>query len=555
VRPAIPEAADQALASYHPIVRKILYRQGVETAEAAQAFLDPSFDLATGGGVKMADLEKAADLIAEATKRGETIGVFADYDADGIPGAALMHALLKKIGAKAAFYIPHRNREGFGFSQAGADALAAEGATTIVTVDCGSADFDAVAYAKGKGLTIIVTDHHEIHGEIPPADAVVNPKRADCPYPEKMLCGSGVAWKLAKEVLARFPDAAPAGWEKWLLDMAGIATLADMVPLSGENRAIARYGLFVLRKSLRPGVRALCQVAGVEQAFISPDDVGFSIAPRINAASRMGEPELAFRLLTEEDPAVATQLARELSRLNDKRKGVVAGIVRAVRERVEEAGEAPAAIVCGDPRWQPSLLGLAASSIAERYGRPVFLWGRGEGTEALRGSCRGCSGGGSVLEMLQASSAALEAFGGHYAAGGFTVKLDAVDALPELLATAAANLPAGDAEVWADELLSPAHVGEELANALELAGPFGVGNAKPVFLVTDAPLSAVRFFGDDGAHARLSIGRVSAVGFGMGEACRARGVEAGKPISMLAEIERSRWMGRNEIRLRIREIV
>jgi single-stranded-DNA-specific exonuclease len=157
--------------------------------------------------------------------------------------------------------------------------------------------------------------------------------------------------------------------------------------------------------------------------------------------------------------------------------------------------------------------------------------------------------------MLQASSAALDAFGGHHAAGGFTVKLDAVDSLPELLAAAAANLPAGDAEVWADELLHPSHVGEELAAALEQAGPFGVGNAKPIFLVADAPLSAVKFFGDDGAHARLSIGRISAVGFGMGEACRQRGVEAGKPISMLAEIERSRWMGRNEIRLRIRELV
>lgn len=555
VRPPVPEAIDRALSGFHPIVRKILYRQGIETPEAAQAFLSPDFDLATGGAEKMADLEKAADLIAAAVKAGETIGVFADYDADGIPGAALMSALLKKIGAKMALYIPHRNREGFGFSVAGADSLMEQGAKLIVTVDCGTADREAIIYAKSKGATVIVTDHHEIHGDLPPADAIVNPKRADCPYPQKMLCGSGVAWKLAKEVLARFPDAAPAGWEKWLLDLAAIATIADMVPLTGENRAIARWGLHVLRKSPRPGIRALCAEAGVDQAHIGADDIGFSIAPRINAASRMGEPELAFRLLDCDEPAVAARLARELSKLNDRRKGVVASIVKAVRERVESHGAVPAAIVTGDPRWQPSLLGLAASSIADRFGRPVFLWGRGEGQDALRGSCRAARGGTSVLAMLTAATEALEVFGGHHAAGGFTVKLDAVDALPGLLAAAAESAPGGDAEIWADDLLAPSAVGEELAAALDLAGPFGIENAKPIFLIATTPLTAVKFFGDDGAHARLSFGRVQAVGFGMGEACRAKNLEAGGSVSMLAEIEKSRWAGRVEVRLRIKELI
>ncbi len=555
VRPPVPEAIDRALSGFHPIVRKILYRQGIETPDAARAFLSPDFDLATGGAEKMADLEKAADLIAEAVRAGYTIGVFADYDADGIPGAALMSALFKKIGAKMALYIPHRNREGFGFSSAGADSLMGQGAKLLVTVDCGTADVAAIAYAKEKGATVIVTDHHEIHGDLPPADAVVNPKRADCPYPQKMLCGSGVAWKLAKEVLARFPDVAPAGWEKWLLDFAAIATIADMVPLVGENRAIARWGLHVLRKSPRPGIRALCAEAGVDQAHIGADDIGFSIAPRINAASRMGEPELAFRLLDCDEPAIAARLARELSKLNDRRKGVVASIVKAVRERVEACGDVPAAIVAGDPRWQPSLLGLAASAIADRFGRPVFLWGRGEGADALRGSCRANRGGTSVLAMLAAATEALEVFGGHHAAGGFTVKMEAVDTLPALLAAAAESSPGDDAEIWADDLLSPASVGEELVAALELAGPFGVENAKPIFLIAGTPLTAVKFFGDEGVHVRLSFGRVQAVGFGMGEACRAKNLEVGRPVSALAEIEKSRWAGRVEIRLRIKELI
>jgi single-stranded-DNA-specific exonuclease len=559
VRPNIPEEADAALAGFHPVVRKLLYRHGIQTPEAAQAFLSPDFDLATGGEPKMADLERAADLIAAAVRAGETIGVFADYDADGIPGAALMSALFKKIGARGEFYIPHRNREGFGFSVAGADSLIARGARLIVTVDCGTADAAAVAYAKENGAAVIVTDHHEIHGDLPPADAVVNPKRADCPYDQKMLCGSGVAWKLAKEVLARFPGAAPAGWEKWLLDLAAIATVADMVPLVGENRAIARWGLHVLRKSPRPGIRALCAEAGVDQRSLSADDIGFSIAPRINAASRMGEPELAFRLLDAEDPAEAARLATELSHLNDRRKGVVAGIVKAVKERVEShlgaSGEAPAAIVAGDPRWQPSLLGLAASSIADRFGRPVFLWGRGEGADALRGSCRAARGGSSVLAMMQAAAEALEVFGGHHAAGGFTVKMDAVDALPGLLAAAAESLPSGDAELWADDLISPSSVDRALAEALELAGPFGVGHEKPVFLLADAPVSAVRPFGADKTHARVTVGGVAAVGFGIAHALESRGLAAGSRISALVEIERARWAGREEIRLRIRELV
>jgi single-stranded-DNA-specific exonuclease len=503
----------------------------------------------------MADLERAADLIVAAAKTGDTIGVFADYDADGIPGAALMSALFRKIGAKAALYIPHRNREGFGFSSVGADALIEQGARLIVTVDCGTADREAIAYAKSKGAAVIVTDHHEIHGDLPPADAVVNPKRADCPYAQKMLCGSGVAWKLAKEVLARLPEAAPAGWEKWLLDLAAIATVADMVPLVGENRAIARWGIHVLRKSPRPGIRALCAAAGVDQRSLTADDIGFSIAPRINAASRMGEPELAFRLLDSNDSAEAAKLANELSHLNDRRKGVVAGIVRAVKERVESHGDVPAAIVAGDPRWQPSLLGLAASSVADRFGRPVFLWGRGEGADALRGSCRAARGGASVLAMLEGAAAALEVFGGHHAAGGFTVKMDAVDALPDLLATAAESLPTGDAEVWADELLSPSAVDRSLAEALELAGPFGVGHEKPVFLFADAPVVAVRPFGADKTHVRLSLGGVAAVGFGLAAALESRGVAAGSSLSVLAEIERARWAGREEVRLRIREIV
>ena len=318
----------------------------------AARFLAPDYELHTHKPEGLTDLGKAADLVVGALERGETIGIFGDYDCDGIPAAVLFHDLLKKQGQeRIPVYIPHRNREGFGFSKVGVDSLIADGAKIIVTVDCGTADSGAVEYAKSKGLTVIITDHHEPpESGLPPADAVVNPRRADCEYPDKGLCGSAVAWKLAQAVIARRP-VEPVGWEKWLLDMVGLATLADMVPLTGENRVLASYGLQVMRKSRRPGLRALLAAAKVEQATMGEDDATFSIAPRINAASRMGEPEVAFRLLTTESVEEARRLAAELGALNDSRKGVVSGMVRVVRERIEQRGEVPAAIVAGDPRW------------------------------------------------------------------------------------------------------------------------------------------------------------------------------------------------------------
>ena len=526
----------------------------------AARFLAPDYELHTHKPEGLTDLGKAADLVVGALERGETIGIFGDYDCDGIPAAVLFHDLLKKQGQeRIPVYIPHRNREGFGFSKVGVDSLIADGAKIIVTVDCGTADSGAVEYAKSKGLTVIITDHHEPpESGLPPADAVVNPRRADCKYPDKGLCGSAVAWKLAQAVIARRP-VEPVGWEKWLLDMVGLATLADMVPLTGENRVLASYGLQVMRKSRRPGLRALLAAAKVEQATMGEDDATFSIAPRINAASRMGEPEVAFRLLTTESVEEARRLAAELGALNDSRKGVVSGMVRVVRERIEQRGEVPAAIVAGDPRWSPSLLGLAAGTIAGEYGRPVFLWGRGEG-DALRGSCRAAPGGASALEMLRLAADCLESFGGHHAAGGFVVKLGEVDNLPAALAAAASAAPSADfLGAVADATLSPGEVTPALADLLARLSPFGVGNEKPLFLFPEAEVLAVRFFGIGNTHARLTLvsdsGRADVIGFFRGAEVRDRGVAKGGRISVLGSVERSSYGGRTELRLRLAELL
>lgn len=306
-------------------------------------------------------------------------------------------------------------------------------------------------------------------------------------------------------------DKIPAGWEKWLLDMAALSTIADMVPLTGENRVIAKYGLLVMRKSPRLGLQKLCAAARVTQRLITEDDVGFMIAPRVNAASRMGNPRDAFELFTTDDEPRAEALAKELERINRSRRASGAAITRAAHEKLEarkEAGELPAVIALGDPDWRPGLLGLVANSLAEQYERPVFLWGR-EGGMTAKGSCR-AGGNVSVVALMQAAADVFEDFGGHRASGGFTVKDDQVFTLEERLCAALASLPPeenGEAVVFADRELGPADILAQELSRTERLAPFGMENPKPAYLFRNVRLVRVAWFGKGEEHLRLSLVR------------------------------------------------
>jgi single-stranded-DNA-specific exonuclease len=571
----IDETIRKALEAYDDMTASLLARRGITTAEEAEAFLSPSYDEHIHDPMLMTDMPKAAERLAKAIASSEKVAVWSDYDCDGIPGGVLMHDFLKKAGANFVNYIPHRHNEGYGVNVPGLEKLAREGVTLVITVDSGITDNVAVARANELGMDVIVTDHHLPSADgLPPAFAVLNPNaREDETYPFKGLCGAGVAWKLVCATLAvGFPgrDLIPEGWEKWLLDMAGMSTIADMVPLTGENRVIATYGLMVMRKSPRLGLQKLCKVARVDQKKIVEDDVGFMIGPRINAASRMGDPRDAFLLLSTTDESEADELAKKLESLNRSRRASAGAITRAVHDRLlerkSEGKELSAVIAMGDPDWRPGLLGLVANGIAEEYGRPVFLWGR-EGNDTMKGSCRSGPGNANVVELMQAAGDTFLGFGGHKASGGFSVAPDAVFDLEERLSSALASLPKEDEReiVRADLHMTTDQVTKDLLKRIGKLAPFGMKNPKPAIAFNDAYIEQVSWFGKAEEHLRLSIRRgheefpepaIEAMTFyakrQLGD--RADRLAKGQTISLLAHLEEDTFTRGQPLRLRIVEI-
>ncbi|MEK7604360.1 MAG: single-stranded-DNA-specific exonuclease RecJ [Patescibacteria group bacterium] len=557
------------LVAYDDLTAALLARRGILAKKDAELFLAPSYDEHLHDPLLMTDMPKAAKRVAAAILSGEHSAVWSDYDCDGIPGAVLMHDFLKKTGASFENYIPHRHEEGYGMNVAGIEKLAKNGVTLIVTVDSGITDVAPIARANELGIDVIITDHHlPLEAGLPPAFAVLNPNaREDETYPFRSLCGSGVAWKLVCAVLAVEPslrEKVPEGWEKWLLDMVGLATIADMVPLLGENRVLATYGLKVLRKSPRIGLQKLCRAMRVEQRAITEDDVGFMLAPRVNAASRMGEARDAFTLLTTTDESEADILAKKLEKLNRERKAQAGAITRAVHTRLKERGEVRDVIALGDPEWRPALLGLVANTIADEYERPVFLWGR-EGNMSLKGSVR--SGGGvSIVELMRETENMFSQFGGHAAAGGFTAIDTEVFFLEDRLVEAherlTKNSPPQDVlATRADLLITPEEVTKEFLARVERLAPFGIGNPKPVFLLRDVSLREISSFGKAQEHLKLKIALTSgrtldAVTFFVkGALARAAAtLTPNSRIHLLTHIERDTFSRSSPVRLHLIDI-
>lgn len=491
------------------LVRTLLDKRGVTDIES---FLNPSYDAHLHDPMLLSDMGKALARFFAALERGERIALYTDYDCDGIASAVVLSDFLRKIGYENfEVYLPHRDIEGYGFHVSAVKELASRGAKLIITADVGISGVDATQAASEAGVDVIITDHHEAMNAIPDAVAVVNPKLADYPFPH--LCGAAVAFKFVQAALAEgkrraLPHflAIPAGWEKWLLDVVALATIADMVSMTGENRVLVHWGLQVLRKSPRPGVQALCAGARIEQRSITEDDIGFSLAPRINAASRMDHPDVAFRLLTTLDRAEAEMLARQLEQLNNQRKGVVVGIVKQAKKRARERfGAATPVTVLGDTAWKPALLGLAANSVMGERGGVVCLWGR-DASGALKGSCRS-DGRVSLVDLFANAPDVFEQFGGHAHAGGFTVSNERIHTLQEDLmraAEAAINTPVALA-TESDATLALSVISHALMEDISRLSPFGIGNPKPVFLVPEAKVTQVKRFGKEQNHIEVML--------------------------------------------------
>lgn len=578
-------------------IEHILHSRGILRDEDKQAFLNPNYDAGTHDPFLLKDMQKVVDRILKAVEAGEKICIYSDFDADGIPGAVVLHDFFKKISYENfENYIPHRHREGFGIHVAALDEIALGGSKLVISIDCGIADVESARHAKKLGMDLIITDHHSPGDILPEAFAIINPKQPGCEYPEKMLCGSGVIFKVVQALCqtirktfeggqsgadysGKIRAEIKEGWEKWLLDMVGIATLSDMVPLTGENRIFAYFGLMVLKKTPRLGLIKLFKSLKIDQRYLTEEDITFMITPRINAASRMADPKDAFVLLSTTNETEADEAVKHLNKINDERKTQVAILVKDIKRKIEERGlDKKSSIVLGSPDWKPAVLGLVATNIVRQYNKAVFLWGgadaeEGEEIRIFKGSCRSPEG----VDVVKIMRAIPEGFfinaGGHVATGGYSIDLENIHFFEEKILSAfdavygsAKSVDINDIDnipdVLVDKLLDPSEVGNRIWSDIEKMSPYGEANSKPLFLLQDIIISEHKIFGKSKEHLEVVLQNpltgkeARAIKFFAAEdKDLINKLQVGQIASLVAHMEKSMFKRYPEYRLRIVDII
>jgi single-stranded-DNA-specific exonuclease len=534
------------------LLEHLMLARGVVEGEFA-GFLEPDYLAHSHDPFLLPGMEAAVGRIIAAIKNSEPVAVWSDYDADGVPAGVMLAGFLREMGLQVRHYIPHRHKEGYGLNNEGLEELAGQGTKLVITCDLGTTDVEPIAFANSKGIDVIVTDHHLEPEVLPSAFALINPKLKASKYPFDGLCGAGVAWKLVQGVLQKYrPDTFPEGKEKWYLDLVGMGTLSDMVPLVGENRMLARFGLTVMRRGRRPGLAALLKLLRIQPRTLTEDDIGFMISPRINAASRMGSPEAAARLLATDSEEEAGELAFALNKINDERKTLVATTVKEVNKRLLLGGLESPVIVMGSPSWRPGILGLVANSLVEAHQKPAFLWGR-EGGEILRGSCRS-DGIVNIVELMGAATGAFEDFGGHSASGGFSLHEERAHELPGRLAAAYESLKskaAGKKTIEVDRELDLSELPHALKDLDRLA-PFGIANEKPLFIFPNTTIGGLRTFGKQQNHLEVTLQddftKVGGIAFFSTPDSFQKRPVVGERADIVGNVERD-WRGQPRIRI------
>jgi single-stranded-DNA-specific exonuclease len=549
-----PPAAAAHLASalgLHRTTAEVLVRRGHATAAAARAFLE--LDGPLHDPLLLGDMAAACERIGRALAADERICVHGDYDADGICATALAVLALRELGADVHWHVPSRFDEGYGLATETVERLAGDGVSLLLTVDCGITAADQVARAAALGMDVIVTDHHR-PGDVLPACPLVCTRPSEYPFPE--LAGTGVVFKLAQALHAQ-AGRDPAALERHL-DLVALATIADVVPLVDENRGLVRAGLRRLARTTRPGLRALMATARVDRARVSAADVGFRLAPRINAAGRLCHPGEALELLLTDDDARAKALATRLESLNRERQMVEDGILNEALDQIEARGaewRARRAYVLSSPDWHEGVVGIVASRLVERCGRAVVLIA--ERGEEAKGSGRSIPGY-DLHAGLTACRDHLQRFGGHRVAAGLTMATGGVEAFADALAAhAEAALAGADLQPrqHVDAVLAPAEASLELADELARLEPFGLGNPGVTLLAPAASLHGVERMGD-GRHLRMSVElggfRCRAVWFGHGAA--ADDLRAGGRRDVAYRLSRNEWNGAASVQMLLRAV-
>jgi single-stranded-DNA-specific exonuclease len=517
-------------------------------------------------------MEKATERIYAAIKNDERITIYADYDADGIPGATVLHNLLKKIGYENYdVYIPHRHDEGYGIHIEALEKIKDTGTKLIITVDVGITGHEAGDWCRENNIDLIITDHHlpttDENGKekLPHCYALVNPKQEACSYPEPMLCGCAVAFKIAEAFLEKYREEfnIHKGWEKWLLDLVGISTISDMVPLRNENRLLARYGMKVLAKTKRKGLRKLMYDAGLNINYLTEDDIAFSVSPKINAASRMSHPNDALAVFIASNDAEATETSKRLNTLNNERKKLVALTMKQAYKKIDMLPEQPAVIVVGSPHWQAGILGLVASKITEKYKCPAFVWSEENGY--IKGSCRTWNGAHLVEIMQMAEEGSFIQFGGHKEAGGFSCEKSEIHFLPERLNKAFEEYSKRQTDLEEEPVLVDAEISLDKLTAdfyqsTRRLAPFGIANPRPLFKFPSLMPESIGSFGKTKEHLEItfknSFGKtIRGIQFFKLAEDFTHVPQIGQPIDVIAEIEYSVFRGKHELRLKIVDFV
>ena len=545
-------AADQALAKFPPVLRQLLFNRGYATDTEARAFLKaaPAHSMSPWG---LKDMDITIPRILKAIEEKEKIIIYGDYDVDGITSSALLVQTLRALNADVDAYIPNRFDEGYGLNINALDRFSADGVTLVITVDCGIRSLDEATHARDLGLDLVITDHHHPGSILPNAFAIVNPKQEDDTYPEKMLAGVGIAYKIAQALLEK-QNPTNALTTNHLLDLVALGTVADLAPLEGENHALVRRGLRVMRNAQRQGLVSLAAVAGVNIKKVNAMNIGFSLGPRLNAAGRLDSAIAAYDLLMETDVMKTGGMAQELEMQNQERQKITREM-QEVAETIALATDKDALLLfAASPDFNPGVVGLAASRLADLYYRPAIVGEVGE--EHTVCSCRSIAEF-HITDALDECADLLVRHGGHAAAAGFTIRNENIgDFLKCMRQIAAEKLSGLDLApvMVADMELALESLSFDMLEYLNYLEPTGYGNPRPVFVSRNVQVKSARTVGRDKSHLKLTVAEGSAsldaIAFRLGY------LKPDLParVDVLYTFEVNEWQGRKSLQLNVKDI-
>jgi single-stranded-DNA-specific exonuclease len=558
--PVAPPGLLRQYRGMSPVLAQVLYNRGFHDPQEAYKFLYAKES--SPNPFSMKGMSQAVARIRQAIKRHEPIIVYGDFDCDGVTSTTLLVQVLHSLNAVVKPYIPHRVDEGYGLNSHALQKLAQKGVKLVITVDCGIRSVEEVEAGKAAGLDIIITDHHSIGPEIPDALAVVNPKQDDCKYPEDMLAGVGVAYKLAEALLTvangMHDRTRPTLRPEDLLDLVAIGTVADLMPLNRlENRMLVRRGLEALNRARRPGVQALLEVAGVKPGTVTTTSIGFGLGPRINAAGRLDDAMLAYHLLAAPNVDEAKRWADKLHELNTKRQELTREAQETIRLRLEAEREDDSPLIFAEGSFKPGIVGLVAGRITEEYFRPAIVMHQAEHEDESRASCRSIPQF-DITHALDQCADLLVRHGGHALAAGFTVLNANIPALKERLLDLAHSALEGQVLTPTLDVYVPVDVhqlSEDLVGEFQQLEPTGHENSSPVFMTPNVRVLEYRTVGKDSQHLKLRVARagqppLDAIGFGLG----GWAAEMPERVDLAYQLEINEWNGRQSLQMNLQDV-